>query len=748
MAVAKRHQEQLERYKKNVRASYEYFKPNVDRFHKFKNFIYNSSLTDTDKKLLKELGKPEMEFNMSEAFISRLRGEFAKQEPSIAVHAAGTGNVDNVTREAIEGITRDILFNANHNSFEYELYTDMLSGGYSTAKVWTDYVNEISNDQVIKLGHVDPTMCGFDVYAKHSHKGDGNYCFENYIKYADEAEKEFNIKLDGLQFTQTENGFDWSYKTETAEKVIVVCDFYEKTKKEAKTVRLSNGQDMLLKDYEEFEANWRKKYVMQPPIPVRKPRDTLITVITRSRLIENQVIEHVEMDYRFLPLIFFDGNSAMLKNGGTRQQMTKPYLYHAYHQQRMINFAGQTWGAELENMTQAQWVIAIESIPDHPDYREAIMSNQAPANMLYNVYADKTTEKPLPAPVKIPRPNLPVEVINTFASGQQVLQSILGNYDAQLGIQNNELSGVALEEAATQSNAAAMPYIKGFLQGLNQVAQVIVDLIPKYYTTPRTMPITGKDGKRTYMKVNQPGGVQLDYDSNDLEVKVDAGVNFNVQKSRTLAQITALSQAMPIFGQFMNVKGLKTIVKNLEGHAMDELEELADEFMQELKQQQAAQQGQPNPQAMDMMVKQKQVQNEAAKLQLEMQKFQADQQQTQAANQLEQSKIMNDANSNVNAYLKIQHVAQQNQFDRQQAGVKDAIEMNRAKAEEYNDSVQLALNAQHKQTEHALALHDQLHQHAKENQQLINETASVQNQIKQLNKPRKPKKPANEKAGI
>lgn len=741
MAAAKRYQEQLERYKKNVKASHEYFKPNIDRYHKFRKFVYDTSLTDDDTKLLAALGKPEMQFNMGEAYISRLRGEFAKQEPSLSVHPSGSSQVDVATREAVEGITRDILFYANNDSFEYEVYTDLLSGGYGTMKVWTDYVNEISNDQVIKIGRAEPTMCGFDIYAKKSHKADGNYCFENFIKYADEAEKEFNIKLDGMQFTKTDTGFDWSYKTQTADKVIVVCDYYEKIFKKAKTIRLSNGQDMLLDDYEQFEADWRARNIMQPPVPVRKPRDTMITVIARARIIENQVIEYVETDYRYLPLIFVDGNSALLKKGDIMQQMTKPYLYHAYDQQRLINFAGQTWAAEIENMTQANWVIAMESIPDNKEYQAAIMSNQAPANMLYKAYDGKNSDKQLPPPEKIARPNLPMEVLNTFMGGGQVLQSILGSYDAALGINNNELSGVAIEEAATQSNAAAMPYIKGFLQGLNQAAQVIVDLIPKYYTTPRTMPITAKDGKRQYIKINQPDGVQLNYDSNDLEVKVEAGVNFNIQKSRTLAQITALSQSMPIFGQFMNVKGLKTIVKNLEGHAMDELEELADEFMEELKQQQQQAAQMPNLNVIKAQAIQTKAQLDQGEFQLKQQKFQAEQQQNQIENQLDQAKTMNDANSNVNEYLKIQNQAKQNEFARQQAGVNDAIQFQRAKSEEYNDAVKLAVDATAKHNEHVLAVHDQLHRHAKESQQLENETATVQNNINQSNK-----KPENQTA--
>ena len=76
---------------------------------------------------------------------------------------------------------------------------------------------------------------------------------------------------------------------------------------------------------------------------------------------------------------------------------------------------------------------------------------------------------PLPPPQEVGRVGAPPEIIQTFTSADATMQSILGSYDASLGINNNQLSGVAIVEGATQSNAAAMPYVVSFLQSLNQM---------------------------------------------------------------------------------------------------------------------------------------------------------------------------------------------------------------------------------------------------------------------------------------
>lgn len=727
--VAKRYQEDLESKKDNVKTFHSYFKDNFDRYHAFRRFIFKSSLSDDEIRVLQKLGKPQLEFNMSEAYISRLRGEFAKQEPSLSVTSANNGQIDPTTLSVVEGYTRSMMFDANNDAFENDIYMDLLSGGFSVMKVWTDYANEMSFDQKIKFDRVfEPTLCGFDVNARLPHKGDGLFAFENFPKTVDELKEEVgsDINLKNLKFARDNDGFNWSYKTQKQEEIVLLCDYYEKKSRKAKIVLLANNQVMTTDDYEKFVEDWKKSGRFDQPPIASKSRQSYIPVICRTKFIESQVIDYEETDYKYLPLIFVDGNSVLIRDGndGAAQQMTRPYLYHARDQQRLINYAGQTLANEMENMTQSKFMMAVESLTDNPEYNESLMNNQVGNVILFNAYRSKTDDKPLPPPVQVQRTPTPPEVVNTFMGGQQVMQSIIGSYDASLGINDNQLSGVAIVEAATQSNSAAMPYIVGFLQGLNQLAQIIVDLIPKYYKTERTLPIMLPNGKKGSASINQPGGIKLNYDSSALNVRIESGVNFNIQKSRTLQQIVALSQAMPIFGQFMNTKGLKTIIKNLEGHAMDDLEQLADQFMQETQMMQKKQANQPNP----LMMKE---QNAQQLMQLKAQELQFKQAQLQSDNAFRSQEITNDQNDIDNDRLKIM-------LEQQQAGINDAVQIKKAQAEERNDAAQLALKAVDTHHKHTLAAHDQLHRHTKEALEVANQFMQTANQAQQPTKGKTP----------
>ena len=235
----------------------------------------------------------------------------------------------------------------------------------------------------------------------------------------------------------------------------------------------------------------------------------------------------------------------MLKNpktSGAVQQMTRPYVYHARGAQKPKNFAGITLANEMENIVQHKFIVAKEALPKEMDFLAAYKDIQKPSNMVFNAFFEQNPEMPIPNPIReVQRVPTPPEVVQTFASTDSLIQNILGSYDASLGINDNQLSGVAIVEAATQSNAAAMPYLVGFLQGLQRIAEIIVDLIPKYYKTPRTIPIMGLDGKNDYVKVNQKEGIPLFYDANVLNVKVEAGVSFQIQKSKALQHLMGLT---------------------------------------------------------------------------------------------------------------------------------------------------------------------------------------------------------------
>jgi hypothetical protein len=600
-----KYKDMLKPIKKNIQASHAYFQRNNRRFHEFMKFVFDTSLTSDDISKLTELLKPTIECNILESMISRLIEEFAAQEPSITARAEDGMRVEDITPEfnqlldVISNHLRHIFRDSNHDAVGKKIIRDMLGGGYSVARVYTDYVNEMSFEQNIRWEKVfDSTLTGFDPLARESHKGDGSYCFELYPRtkeefeeeYGKDAAKGFNFSGDG-----SIEGFRWSYLSQQ-QKIVLVADYYFKVKKKEKIVKLSNGHIVLKKHYKQFLDLWNEqRFIEQAPIIIEE-RSTMVESIERFQVCEDRVLRHEKTSFKMFPLVFFDGNSAYIQElaDGATYQMTRPVVYQAKGVQKLKNFAVQTIAAEIENMVMHKFILSVESIPK--GYEDAYKNVQLPSNIIYNAYYKEDPNKPLEPPREVQRTQTPSIVENVFMGADQTAQTILGNYDNLPQNNAQDLSGKAIMQGAMRSSSSASPYLLGYIDGLNRVAQIVCDLIPKFYKTPRSLPVIGPDGKRSYQIINHQGNedsIDIYYDPNGLQVKIEAGVSNETQKQIAMEQIIRLSAAIPEFGNFINTMGLETILDNLDIRGIEKMKEQAGAYMKMKQEQMENQKGDP-----------------------------------------------------------------------------------------------------------------------------------------------------------
>ncbi len=640
--VAQKHSDRLKELKELVEEAQEYFEDNIKRYEKFVKFVFKTSLSEDEATTLAATGKPTIEFNILEAYISRLRGEFAKQQPALTVRAADGVPLMMLTPEfgqtldVVEAHLRAVFFDGQNDMLDYNVYSDLLAGGYSVLRVFTEYVNEKSFEQNILFERVfDPTLTVFDPLARKSHKGDGKYCAELYPMTKKRFEDEFGENAASeIKFTRNLSGFNWSFTNEK-EDIVLVCDFYEKKTRKETILKLSNGHSVTKKEYERFLKNWEaEELIEQPPVPISE-RKTTFEYICRYRFCESKVLDYIETDYKYLPLVFVDGNSVVIKDSGSYTQMTRPYVYHAEGIQRLKNYAGQSLANELENSVQHKVMAAVEGIP--VDYQDAYRNVQKADVLMYKHFLDaKNPDVQLPPPQMIARTPIPPEITNTFRMSDEMTMAILGNNDNTQGLSQAPMSGIAFARSAIQTNNASVPYVVGYIKGLNRVAQIIVDLIPKYYRTPRSLPILLPNGKRSYLEINKKGSLYFNFDPTHLEIKVECGVNFAMQKEIALQTVIQLSQANQGFAQFFNEEGLPVLLDNIEIRGIDQLKIKAEGWMQKQKQLQQQQ--------MQMAQQQQQMQTQQQALSLaQMQKEVQSPSQTSVEQMFIQQKAQSDA---------------------------------------------------------------------------------------------------------
>lgn len=585
--------EELSRLCKSVETAYIYFKDNCQRFRDFKNYTFRETLTEQQKGMLTSLNRPQLEFNMGAASVSRKLGEFAMHEPSICVSASEGVPVELDTIETVEGNIRHKIHDANKNSFSNEIMKDMLGGGFSAGKVYTDYQSSMSlNQDIVWEKCFDATMVGFDPLARASHKGDGRFSFEMYPVIAEDLKVQFPKVLLATKADSTYiESYQWSYKDMYDNHVILVCDFYEKKKKRKKIVKLADGKVMTIKQYEKMQKYWDDNQIIEQIPQVVASRMTVIDIICNYKFIRDQILEYTETDYCYLPHVFFDGNSDILCKGhtNTSYQFTKPYYFHAKGAQDMMNFMGIAITNSTDNLSSSKFIVMEEALPQQEDYLDAITNPQRANTIIVRAYSENNPDKPIPTPIReVQYPALPPEVMATFNQSVQFIQAILGSGSSNPENAQDYISGKAIIEASNADNAAGMPYTIGYLAGLEQMARIHVDLMPKYLLGKRTIPVVNREGDKIYQDINIPGKPSLNYESGALKVQIDAGVNFQVEKNKALQAIIGLTGSNPKLAEFFSSDfGLPILLDNLTIYGADRLKDAAGKWMEQQKEQQA-----------------------------------------------------------------------------------------------------------------------------------------------------------------
>jgi len=621
--VKKDARDSFEMIRGDIEKGYLYFKKNYKVFNDYIRFVFKSSLSPADRSVNQELQKPNMEWNILEAFISRLCGEFSKMDPAFTVRGKeGVKLMNPDIIELVEAHLKAAFGGNNVNQLSYHLYRNILAGGYDVAKIYTDYADEMSFDQKIYIEPVfDPTLTVFDPLARKTHKGDGRFACELFPKSAGEAEEIYGSDvLKGVQFTRSSGvgGFSWSYRNQK-EDILLFAEFFKKKVKKAKILKLANGHILTEKQYEEFLARWEQAGIIEQAPIVLKSRVTDIQTIDKYTVTGTKIVDYKETSFTMLPLVFFDGNSVIIRDNSNAQaeQVVRPYVYHGKDNQKMKNFAGQSLCNEIENLIQHKWKAPVEGIPANKDYQLAYTNPQNATVVLYNQFKDGDPNQPLNPPQEIARQPIPPELLQTFQLADNTMQVILGSYDAALGANDNDISGIAIMQGAMHSNAAAMPYTTGFIHGWARCAEIYLNLLPNYYVTPRTIPVILPNGKREFYEINKKGNMKFDYDVSALEVTIEPGVNYEVQKQVALKTITALMNVSESFKQFMNQNGLEVLLDNIDIRGIEKLRYGVQAWMEEQKKAAAAAQAQAANQPTPEQIAMAQVQVEAHKVQVE-----------------------------------------------------------------------------------------------------------------------------------
>lgn len=622
------------------------------RYFSYFNKIINDTALDPDiVAKLNQMNKPAVECNRLAMYINKEMGEFENQQPGFEVNSGDDVTIahltDNIeeTCEVIEGHLRHELAVNDPNSTGYKVYKDVISGGYSVVRISTDYKNSHSTQLVLKREKLPyPTMTGFDPLAMQPHKGDGEYSFE-YVYYTKKQALDFLTEAELKNInpgTGLNNTFNWCFNDTKFRKIYTFCKFYRKENTPIKIVTLSDGREMTDKQYKKelkdiaLMEEISGEFIFPPTI--EDSRDSSEVTIVCYLLTKDKILKKEETDFTELPLVKYVGNEFYSEevDGSNKRKMGKSMVHDVEGAQRLFNISAQQIGYEIENTIAHKIAMDIDSV-DLTQTSQLINTQEANI-LLYRSRREGNSDEQLLPPQFIQRTQVPTIIENTFAQMPRMMDSIMGAMD-QMGMQRNNVSGEAMDAGAMQSSMHASPWRNGYIVSLSQEAKIYMNMMPKLYKTPRSIPVMGIDGKRSYKVINDdknPDSIYMGFNPNDMNINITVGVNAEVAKRISINQMITMAKMGGWFDEFIVTKCLPEFIANLDVRHQKAFMKKGEEFMAEKQQEKQAQKEQMaknppiDPARAQIALKQAELhqktQVDEIKLQQEQQKIQIDSQ--------------------------------------------------------------------------------------------------------------------------
>lgn len=625
--------DEIDSIRNMVENAYASSKENIDRFHNLRKFLFIDTLNESVMNACAKFGWPPIQINTLEAFVSRLAGEFSKQMPSPSVRASNISVPPDIV-DFVEGRLRYTFESADMDNLKKSVYMESMSGGFSAAEVIIDYESPFSFEQAITIEKCfDPTLVFFDPMARKNHKGDGDFV----AKFTPMIRSSFEEKYPDFDFSDVSFSsimpnmvgieVPWFMKENSPlmtgnkkeNQIIYLCDFYKKKMVEKTLVRIILPDGMPKDMLEEYYLKWSKEfsrvYKIAPP-PVKQERKTLVPEIWLHRFVKDKYVEDPKKTiFKHLPIVNFDGNSQIIEG----KSISRPYHYQAVDSQKLKNMAAIAIANGVETMNNTQFIMAEESMPTAEQDKIAFRTPQKQqAAIIYKAWPQTNAPAPNPAPIVIPKSSFDPTLLQLIQQMSVVQQETLGNFDTQLGINQGKMSGLAFQESITQSNAGSMPFINNYMDAMNQISLIYVDVLPTYHKSQRSVPVIDRDGAHKSVMINNENDEKSpmisNYDSLDLVVCVKTDVNFELQRDRALETMIELIKVLPPFAKFFSQgKGLANLMDNITIRGKESLMKNLMEFMESEKENQAA--NEQKMLATNPEVVKKQIADQDAKLQ-------------------------------------------------------------------------------------------------------------------------------------
>lgn len=438
--------------------------------------------------------RPCLTINKTKQHNLQIVNDGKQNKPGVNIRPVG----DTASFEAaqiFQEVVRHIEYISNAETIYDNASEFQVDAGIGYWRVVTDYISDRSFDQEIYLKRVkDPRSVFLDPDINEVDGSDANFGFV----FTDEAKDLYDAKYPKFQNVGGSAAlFGSNYDSWYSNRHVRVCEYFRKNNKEDKFIWF-----VLPTTQEEVEGFWSeldqdgkdifneikaREHNYPPNEQTFRERPVVRGEIEWYKIAGNVIIDRKPWLGKYIPLVRIIGRETIIDGVLDRIGHTRALL----DPQRIYNInssANVEFGALQSKVPIAISNAAVEGYEEY--YRTANTVNHA--WMPYNAY-DEDGNK-LDPPKRMEAPQSSPAYVQQMQIAQNEMMMVSGQYQAQMGENENAKSGVAINARQRQGDRATYHFIDGQAIGIRFTGKILIDLIPKIYDKKRIMRIESKDG--------------------------------------------------------------------------------------------------------------------------------------------------------------------------------------------------------------------------------------------------------------
>ena len=468
--------------------------------------------------------RPVLTINRLPQFLRQVTGDIRRLNPAINV-IPGDNEASEDGAEIFKGLVRHIQQDSDASSV-YEWAAESAAAcGIGAFRVSTDWVDDNSFLQEIKVKFIrNPLSVYFDPFAELPTREDAEYCFITSDMARDAFETAYPDKsvVDAEADGEVEGVDNWYNKDS-----LTVAEYYWKEPIRKKLGLLENGQ--VVED-------------PKPPLNVVRERIVETHKVMWAKVSGLEILEGPkEVPCSYIPVVAVTGEEWAVGDRVYRSGVVR----FAKDPQRLYNY----WRSAETEMVALQPKAPFLVTPKQVQGFEGLWESANNANHAYLPY--NPDERAAGAPQRATPPVSSQGMMQQVLSAAEDMKATTGIYDAALGNQSNENSGVAIRQRQMESDISTSIYSDNMAKGIELCGRIIVDMIPQIYDTARIVRVIDDDEKEQMVPVN---GVQMTQDGpmpiNPLnvgkyDVKVTVGPNYATRRQEAAESMIEFIRVVP-----------------------------------------------------------------------------------------------------------------------------------------------------------------------------------------------------------